>query len=41
MKQIRSFELAERLASQVKDYLHNHADEVWITQVHRLPQAGA
>jgi len=41
MKNDNNFELAQRLAAQVKDYLHTHASEPWIAQVHRLPQLGA
>ena len=41
MEDIRKYELAEQLAAQVKEYLTNHANEPWITQVHRLPLTGS
>lgn len=41
MKDIRRYELAEQLAAQVKEYLTSHTNELWITEVHRLPLTGS
>ncbi|GEM_PF-6025450 len=41
MKRDLSFELAQRLAEQVKDYLHTHSTDPWLAQMHKLPQIGA